>query len=326
MPTVSVIIPVYNAEKYLSRCLDSVLSQTMDDFEVLCVDDGSTDASRVILEKYASRDKRVSVLSQANMGVSAARNAGLEHSCGKYVCFLDADDYIHSQMLEMLLKVAEDYNVDIVDSFIEKVYADSKIKSEHYDFSELDVAVFDDPFAYFMKNRKLKSSSNARMYRKSILKGIRFVTGIRYEDVPFSVETMFKAKKLALIKQQFYYYFQHQESFMHQPFVIKNVDDYAKVMRLVYEIGESECPDKLVYLQRNIINTRFKMMVNQAVRRQQNEQVQKQVFAHMQQRVRQLYNDGVLSYSGLRLKHKIRLFLLLHCKSAEPCRYLANLI
>lgn len=326
MPTVSVIIPVYNAEKYLSRCLDSVLSQTMDDFEVLCVNDGSTDSSGDILKQYVAKDKRVRLFSQPNKGVSDARNVGMENSCGKYICFLDADDYIHRQMLEMMWKVAEYYHVDIVDSVIEKVYTNSKTKNEQYDFETLNVDIFDNPLEYFLKERKLKSSSNARMYSKNVLSEIRFVTGIRYEDVPFSVETMVKAKKLALVKHGFYYYFQHNESFMHQPFVIKNVDDYSKVMRLVYQIGKTECPDKLVYLQRNIINTRFKMMVNQAVRRQKNEQLQKQVFAHMQLTVQQLYNDGVLSYLGLGLKHKIRLFLLLHCKSAEPCRYWANLI
>ena len=98
-PKVSVIIPVYNAQNYLSECIDSVLRQTMQDFEVICIDDGSSDDSYSILKKYEETDERVVLLSQTNQGVSAARNVGIDKTRGEYIYFLDSDDYIEPNML-----------------------------------------------------------------------------------------------------------------------------------------------------------------------------------------------------------------------------------
>ena len=103
-PKISVIIPVYNVEEYLPVCLDSVLAQTFSDFEAVCVNDGSPDNSAAILEKYAKKDARIKVVSRPNGGLSAARNTGLENACGEYIYFLDSDDYIHPQLLEILYK------------------------------------------------------------------------------------------------------------------------------------------------------------------------------------------------------------------------------
>ena len=103
--TISVIIPVYNAEKYLERCLQSVLQQTYPHIEVLCVNDGSTDACAEILNRFSVEDLRVKVILQANKGQSAARNVALKAAVGDYVFFVDADDFIHPQTLEILLTV-----------------------------------------------------------------------------------------------------------------------------------------------------------------------------------------------------------------------------
>lgn len=106
-PKVSVIIPVYNAEKYLRECLDSVVNQTLKEIEIICVDDGSTDGSLTILREYRKKDKRVKVLTQANEGVSAARNRGLLSACGEFVAFLDSDDYIEISAYEISYKEAK---------------------------------------------------------------------------------------------------------------------------------------------------------------------------------------------------------------------------
>ena len=107
---VSIIIPVYNVEKYLKRCLDSVLAQTYTNIEVIAVDDGSTDASGEILDEYAQKDERVKVIHKSNGGVSSARNCGLDAVSGDYVTMFDADDYVNVRFVEILLKTATEKN------------------------------------------------------------------------------------------------------------------------------------------------------------------------------------------------------------------------
>ena len=111
---VSVIIPVYNAEKYLRRCLDSVVNQTYKDIEIIVVDDGSTDGSAVICDEYAARDNRFIVIHQKNGGVSVARQTGLEAVKGDYICFVDADDCIDSKMIDELFQEADTTNSDMI--------------------------------------------------------------------------------------------------------------------------------------------------------------------------------------------------------------------
>ena len=104
---VSVIVPVYNCERYISACLDSIINQTLRDIEIVCVNDGSTDSSLDILKSYATSDSRIVVIDQDNMGPGGARNTGLYNSSGKYVIFIDSDDYIDSTMLEKLCTISE---------------------------------------------------------------------------------------------------------------------------------------------------------------------------------------------------------------------------
>ena len=114
MPKVSVTIPVYNVEKYLRECLDSVCAQTFTDWECICVDDGSTDSSPSILDEYAAKDKRFTIIKREHSNAGACRNAGLDIAKGEYLSFLDADDVFASRMLENMLRIAEEYGPDIV--------------------------------------------------------------------------------------------------------------------------------------------------------------------------------------------------------------------
>lgn len=111
IPDVSIIVPIYNVEKYLRRCIDSILSQTFISFELLLIDDGSTDASGAICDEYALMDRRIHVTHQINRGVSAARNVGLDKSVGKYVCFVDSDDWVTSDYLATLMKQVQGFDV-----------------------------------------------------------------------------------------------------------------------------------------------------------------------------------------------------------------------
>ena len=126
MPKISVIVPVYKAEKFLSACIESILNQTYHDFEVILVDDGSPDSSGQICEEYAKKDSRIKVIHQKNAGVAASRNVGLDIAVGEYITFVDSDDYIQFQMYEKMLKCALDNDCDFVMCDCMKVYSDGR--------------------------------------------------------------------------------------------------------------------------------------------------------------------------------------------------------
>ena len=122
MKKISIIVPIYNIEKYLPRCLDSILAQTYKNLEVILVDDGSVDNSGMIADKYARNDQRIIVIHQVNKGVSAARNAGLDLATGDYIGFVDGDDYIEPDMYEILMRIIDEQQVDIAHCGYQMVY------------------------------------------------------------------------------------------------------------------------------------------------------------------------------------------------------------
>ena len=179
---ISVVVPVYNVEKSLRQCLDSVLAQTYRDLELILVDDGSTDASGEICEEYAAKDSRVTLVRQANGGVADARNVGLEKVSDEYVFFVDSDDFIHNKTLETLLRALTENDADLVFCDFQKVDDDG-------DFIEDRAAnVPADRDAIFSSDTALKklAEENAfiwnvvwnKLYKAELLKDVRFPVGI----------------------------------------------------------------------------------------------------------------------------------------------------
>ena len=156
----SIIVPVYNCEKYIGKCIDSILAQTFQDFELLLVIDGGVDASLMICKDYASRDNRISVIEQENQGVSAARNNGLDHATGEYVFFVDSDDWVEPDYLEKLINKAEETDCDIV---ICGYYGETEEKSWETGFFRFDEHVFTEDEKFSLCNNCLFFDKNARM-------------------------------------------------------------------------------------------------------------------------------------------------------------------
>ncbi len=214
-PKVSIICPVYNAEKYLTRCLDSILAQTFQDWELLVVIDGSPDGSAAIAEEYAARDARICVIHQENQGVSAARQTGLEAASGDYVIHADPDDWVESGMLEALYEQAVAENADVVlcDFYVDT--ADGKVRACCQKPSELKAsAVLRELFA------GLHGSCWNKLVRRSSFAeyAIRFPEGVNYcEDLLVCVQ-LFRhvAVKVAYVPKAFYHYVQHGTSITHR--------------------------------------------------------------------------------------------------------------
>jgi hypothetical protein len=200
MPKISVIIPVYNTEKYLSQCLDSVLTQTFQDFEVICVNDGSTDGSLAILEEYAKKDPRIRVLTQVNQGQSVARNEGMKLAGGEYICFLDSDDFYDEDFLYTLYTKSVESDADIVMTNTRYVNGnDSTLTS-------LTTQMLDQ----FADRIKILPHGGVwdKIYKVTLLKEhhLRFHAGLYFEDNLFVVQALFYAAKMVVIDGPSYNY------------------------------------------------------------------------------------------------------------------------
>lgn len=201
----SIIIPVYNNENYLRSALQSVLAQTYPDFEVLVVDDGSTDGSRAICQEFAQKDKRLRIIHKENGGVSSARNRGIEEAVGQYIAFVDGDDCIDPEMYTTMITILQYTGADLVDC---RVIKESQYVPRPYEKG--DVEVSDHPLEYLSKTGYFIDSSLNKVYRRDFIGHTRFDESISYsEDKLFVTELIFKAKKIALVSNIFYHYIQH---------------------------------------------------------------------------------------------------------------------
>lgn len=216
---VSVIIPVYNVEKYLRQCVDSVLNQTYQNIEVILVDDGSPDHCPEICDDYAQKDIRVKVLHKDNGGLSSARNAGVEMATGEYGIFIDSDDYWKTENgLEVLINRVEDHCTDVLSFGYEKYDEESKVAVPYFQESiEFDyqlgnkVRQLDE---LTRKNLYIASACN-KLIRMSILRGVTFEQGMVSEDVEWCARLMTEADSFDFVNLNFYCYRQRSGSISH---------------------------------------------------------------------------------------------------------------
>lgn len=202
-PKISVIVPVYNTEKYLRRCVDSILAQTFTDFELLLIDDGSTDSSGAICDEYAQKDSRVRVFHKENGGVSSARNLGLNKAKGEYIAFVDGDDWISSDMYESLLNKIKNEEADIVYCDFFFVYANDTLEYRNLNQS-------DDRISFIKKYMTTgwTSMCNMLINRNLFFKwDLEFIENICVcEDFNLSVKLYFYAERIAKVDKCLYYY------------------------------------------------------------------------------------------------------------------------
>lgn len=225
MPQISVIVPVYKVEQYLHRCVDSILAQTYPDFELILVDDGSPDRSPVICDEYAKKDQRVVVIHQANGGLSAARNAGIDwafaNSDSQWFTFIDSDDWIHPEYLARLLKGAQDHGVSI------SIGAYATVKDDH----EVPTSTISDAECwateeFFTEHNINATIACAKLYRKECFEQIRYPLGKLHEDEFTTYKILFQHSKIAAISTPLYYYFQNEQGIVNSTWTMKRMVVY----------------------------------------------------------------------------------------------------
>lgn len=225
MPKISVIVPVYKAEKFLRDCIDSILSQTFSDFEVILVDDGSPDNSGAICEEYAARESRISVIHQTNQGQAAARNHALARAKGEWICFVDSDDLIHPQMLELLMLAAVNSGAGIsMCQMLEAVELPADFDQPRD--ADFTVLTMDEETLVRLYDEDAYPSwvACAKLIRRELVEHYPFTQGRVYEDNEAVCRWVCEAKILAKYEHKLYFYRTNPESTTQRRFSIKKLD------------------------------------------------------------------------------------------------------
>ncbi|WML47811.1 glycosyltransferase [Neobacillus sp. PS3-34] len=257
-PRISIIVPVYNVEPYLHKCVNSILSQTFSDFELILIDDGSPDKCLAICDEYAKQDSRVRVVHKENGGLSSARNAGIEIAKGSYIGFVDSDDYIHERMYELLYEKAILYSSDIVVCDYLKVN-----ENEIFDTKNITKEPILSHFTnietlqYFYSNNGGKHTANEKsakwivvwnkLYKRELFEKYKFTEGRIYEDEFIAHKIIYNCTKITFVSINLYFYLQRQNSIVGSPFNVKKFDRvYALKDRMEFfrEINKKDLLDK----------------------------------------------------------------------------------
>lgn len=222
---ISIIVPIYNMEQYLDRCIQSIIGQTYSNLEILLINDGSTDHSASICTNYVIQDSRIRLLNQSNMGLSAARNRGIHEAKGEYFMFVDSDDFIHPQMVEILFNTIIRYSSTIAVCDFQKFN-----ENNMPDISLLKLGVLSHDIMQYTGKEALSllfkmnkeyitfTVSWNKIYHRSIFEGLDYPEGKIHEDEFLAYQLLYRAETITYIKQELYYYFQREDSIMGQGF------------------------------------------------------------------------------------------------------------
>lgn len=234
---ISIIVPVYKVEPFLRTCVDSILHQTYEDFEVLLIDDGSPDRCGEICEEYKRRDKRVKVFHKENEGLAASRNFGLREAKGCYIGFVDSDDWIEPDMLQVLLRRLEDAKADIC---ISGYWYDTDSMSKE---ARLEEAIYDRKEALkALLEGKINNAVWNKLYSKEMFNNIVFPEGRNYEDIAVMHEILYKAQKVTTVSALEYHYRIRRESIT-KTYTASNVIDFADAYLTRYAFYRDELKD-----------------------------------------------------------------------------------
>ena len=239
MLKVSVIVPVYNVEDYLEKCLDSLVNQTLKDIEIIVVNDGSPDNSQKIIDKYEKKYKSIKSYKKENGGLSDARNYGVKKAGGKYISFVDSDDYIAPNMLEIMYNHAINNKLDIVVCDTINVYPDKEqylISNYHYSENNVKNYLVSPPMACI------------RLYNKILFNNISFKKGIYYEDLELTPKLVNQTTKIGFINEGLYYYLQRTGSIMKQQVWNDKLLDIFKVLESNYQALYKKYPQEIEYM------------------------------------------------------------------------------
>lgn len=224
-PLVSVIVPIYNVERFLKQCLDSLLGQSYSNLEVILVNDGSTDQSQLIIDEYVKKDSRCIGLIKENGGLSDARNYGMQYVTGEYILFVDSDDWLEISMIEVLIQASQKYQADIVQCGFYYAYPNYLLYDDRW-YQEDDVPCLLDrnvAMKELVINDRIKNFAWGKLFKTTLVKDIPFKFGVLFEDVFWMHQIMHEIDRFVIIHAPLCYYRQREGSIVAQ-YRVKNLD------------------------------------------------------------------------------------------------------
>lgn len=306
LPLISIIIPVYNVEKYLRDALDSVVNQTYTNLEIIIVNDGSTDNSLDICNEYAKNDRRIIVISIQNSGAAVARNRGLDCATGEFMVFVDSDDYCPLNSIESLYDSYKNEQVDLVIGNSLTI----QDNGQNSDISRKNDRVREVISGVEMIRRLLIGASApwARLYKKSLWEGLRFPEGVINEDEPILIQVYSRCNKILMLEEVVYYYRKRENSVTSSQFGIKKLDMYYNAVnneKLAVQIDEV-LTEPARY---KVIKSLLYCLVNLHKKKRNDEE--KQACKKLRADLRNYRKDGYLKNPLLPISYRILGYLFL---------------
>lgn len=288
MPLISVIVPVYNVDKYLERCIDSILGQSYKQIEIILVDDGSSDRSGKICDSYARSDFRVRVIHKENGGLSSARNRGIDMAQGEYLVFVDSDDYVEKDYVKILLNLIIKYDVDMSVVGQRIVNSRREIKKNNSRIIEEKRLAVVEALDSILTEKYFTVSANGKLYKRVLFDGARYPEGKLYEDNGCTYKLIMKCNAVAYSNVELYHYCMRCDSITNRVFndgkfdYIELTDEACKKISRQYPVLKRQCLYRMAMVRVSILRQMLNTNLDKRHRREKNK-IKKWLKSNMRQ-------------------------------------------
>lgn len=296
---ISIIIPVYNVEKYLNNCIDSVIKQSHKNLEIILIDDGSTDTSPSICDSYKKKDQRIKVIHKTNRGLSDARNAGILKATGKYIGFVDSDDEINKEMFAILHNNINKYNADISVCNYYFIRQDKKINKPYT--NEVLVTNTEEALDLLYSNKKFGNFAWNKLYKKGLFDNIKFPYGKKYEDIWIMHEIYSCATTIVFQDLPLYLYFERENSILGQESIQTTLDYFdGMINRAKFKTTKGREKYIATTLLNRIVKSQKQIFNNKIDKFERQKLIEKCNFC-----LNTYCKNEYLSYSNIKIKEKL---------------------
>ena len=303
MKKISVIVPVYKVEKYLNRCVDSIIKQTYKNLEIILVDDGSPDRCPEICDEYAKQDNRVKVIHKKNGGLSEARNFGIDVATGEYIAFVDSDDYINEKMYDIFISELESNNSDIVIGNFKSFDDNSNIKNKNIETYKVENLTNLEALKNMCTGGgTIYTVAWNKLYKKALFDEIRYPVGKIHEDEFITYKLIYNSSKITYLDTELYYYYQRADSIMGSKMTPRNLSVLEALEERAEFFENNQLENLLDYNDRVLFFVLLKLY--NGFRFQRNNKIYKE----LRLKISKLYKS-IKNQKSLKLKNKIKYML-----------------